>query len=92
MATPWEYHVSTLRTSDDPLREEGAWIPIIEPELERLGDEGWESVLVLRREENYVHVLFKRPKMPARPRAAPVAPVGIPREPGDPFGPGYPLG
>jgi len=62
MAQPWEYQIKHLPIEHEASR--GEWRAASHQELERLGEEGWDAVLVLKREPRYVDLLLKRPKAP----------------------------
>jgi len=62
MATQqWEYDITTLPTEHGPA--DGTWHENSTQVLDGAGSDGWEAVLVLKREPDFVHLLMKRPRM-----------------------------
>lgn len=62
MAQEWEYDMAALPMEHGP--EDSTWLLNSIEVLNGVGSEAWEAVLVMKREQDFVHVLMKRPKVP----------------------------
>ena len=68
MAQQWEYDIRHIPTVMEQAGDEDpeTWLRSAAEELERIGDEGWEVVLNVKRDDGgRLYLLLKRPKVPA---------------------------
>ena len=79
VAQQWEYDIRHIPTGIEQAGEDpDAWLRDAAEELERIGDEGWEAVLTVKRDDGgRLYHLLKRPKVKTPVSTEPAVPIRV---------------